>query len=167
MNKYLITFIVFACSIHIINAQQISGKLRDFETNKPIQNIYYWIDSVTWDGSSPVYLDEDGEFFIKISNDTKIDLIISAIGYGQLIIKNISASDSIHIGNIPLLRYQEVMGEWNGETGEHQMPYTVDNIENGIHLFEITNNCFIQFEKSDGVSIMNYDDIYNCLAQKK
>lgn len=93
--------------------------------------------------------------------------MISKPGYGELRIEEISFSEPVVLGEIPLFPYEELLGEWSGETGEHSMPTTIDNIDNGIVSFKTIKNCVLKFDKQGGVSTIEFLKISDCLNNRK
>lgn len=96
MNKYLFLFIILVCFSRA-NGQYINGTVIDAKTKKfiPFSTIYY---DQTFVGTSA---DQSGNFTLKNFGDQTIPLVISAIGYYSVILKNYSDKEYLKVALRP------------------------------------------------------------------
>lgn len=91
--KYLYFFLFMLTSL-TINAQTISGIVTDKSTGHPIEDASVFFDNST----TAVYTQSDGSFTIKIPQNNKNALIISAFGYEYYVISEPKAQTQLKIG---------------------------------------------------------------------
>jgi hypothetical protein len=96
MKKILLAAtLIFHCLPYY--AQQITGKVLDASTNKPLPMVNVFLNSTTMG----TYSDEIGHFILKIPSGEKLPVAFSAIGYNSLLLSEYSVDAPLEISLTP------------------------------------------------------------------
>ncbi|MDT0558148.1 carboxypeptidase-like regulatory domain-containing protein [Ichthyenterobacterium sp. W332] len=91
INKWLC--IIVLCCCFVLNAQQITGTVLDKTTKQAIESASIYFDNTTIGTST----NPKGEFSIPFKEEIKSPLIISFLGYKDVIIGNYKNNDNLNI----------------------------------------------------------------------